>query len=99
MTRIKKLADEITDEICGTKSYAENYVERKARGDMSWANRFKEMANDELKHAMWLHELAEIDIAELSSVFNPPAEMVEEWDRTHKKYVEKSAWVKMMLDM
>lgn len=57
------------------------------------------MAKDELKHADYLHELAVNEINKLSSVYTPPTEMMEKWDMDHKKYVEKAAWVKQMLQL
>ena len=58
------------------------------------------MANDELNHAMTIHGIAVEDIEQLRSVYPEiPAEMQEEWDKSHKRYVEKVAWVKQMLSM
>ncbi len=99
MTKIKKYAEHIADEIEGAKEYAEKYVECKSKGDMQWANRFKEMANDELKHANYLHEKATQEIDELSAVFKPTEEMQEKWNHCHKEFVEKTAWIKQMLAM
>ena len=89
MTKIKKLAEHIEEEIYGAKEYAEKYVECKAKGDMQWANRYKEMANDELKHAGYLHDKATHEIEE----------MEEKWEKCHKNFVEKTAWIKQMLAM
>jgi hypothetical protein len=91
--------DAIDEEIDGAKNYAEKYVESKARGDMNKANRYKEMANDELKHAMYNHEFAVAAIDEVSKVFKAPADMEEKWQKSHKEYVEKVAWIKQMLAM
>lgn len=99
MTKIKNCVEHINEELCGAKEYAEKYIENKAKGNSQWANRYKEMANDELKHAMYLHEKLTQDIEEISKVFNPTEEMQEEWDKSHKKYAEKTAWIKMMLTM
>lgn len=99
MKKIKKLVDQINEELEGAKDYAESYVEYKANGEASLANRFKEMANDELKHANYIHELAVDEIATLGRVYTPPAEMQEEWDKTHVKYVECAAWIKQMLTL
>lgn len=99
MTKIKKLAEHIEEELSGAKEYAEKYVECKAKGDMQWANRYKEMANDELKHASYLHDKATQDIEEISKVFKPTEEMEEKWEKCHKKYVEQAAWIKQMLAM
>ena len=99
MTKIKKLAEHIEEEICGAKEYAEKYVECKAKGDMQWANRYKEMANDELKHAGYLHDKAVHDIEEISKVYKPTEEMEEKWEKCHKKFVEKTAWIKQMLTL
>lgn len=99
MTKIKKLAKHIEEEICGAKDYAEKYVECKAKDNVPWANRYKEMANDELKHAGYLHEKAIQEIEELSKVFKPTEEMEESWNKTHRQYVEQVAWIKQMLAM
>ena len=92
-----KMAEEMLDELCSAKDYAEKYVEYKASNESQWAGRFNEMAKDELKHADYLHELAVNEINKLSSVYTPPTEMMEKWDADHKKYVEKAAWIKQML--
>ena len=99
MKHIKMYIDAIDEEIEGAKNYAEKYVESKARGDMNKANRYKEMANDELKHAMYNHEFAVAAIDEVSKVFKAPADMEEKWQKSHKEYVEKVAWIKQMLAM
>jgi hypothetical protein len=99
MKSIKKYVDHIEDEIEGAKEYAEKYVECKAKGNMTNANKYKEMANDELKHAMYIHEWAVAEIQEISKVYTPPVDMQEKWDKAHKEYVEKVAWIKQMLAM
>ena len=99
MTKIKKLAEHIEEELCGAKDYAEKYVECKAKGDMQWANRYKEMANDELKHASYLHDKAVLEIEQIGKVFKPTEEMEEKWEHSHKKFVEQTAWIKQMLAM
>lgn len=48
---------------------------------MQWANRYKEMANDELKHAGYLHDKAVQDIEEISKVYKPTEEMEEKWGK------------------
>ena len=99
MTRIKKLADEIKDELCSAKDYAEEYLTFKSKGDSNWANRYKEMAQDELKHANYIHERVVADIEELRKVYTPPQDMMDKWDADHKKYIEKAAWIRQMLAM
>lgn len=99
MRKIQKYVKQIDEELCGAKNYAECYVEYKAKGDSTWASRFKEMANDELRHAMFIHDLATQEIAQLNTVFTAPVEMQEAWDKSHVEYVEKEAWIKQMLAM
>ena len=57
------------------------------------------MANDELKHANYEHEWAVKEIEKINKIFIAPAEMQEEWEKAHKEYVEKVAWIKQMLAM
>lgn len=99
MKIIKKFVEAIDEEIEGAKEYAERYVEAKVKNDMQTAARYKEMANDELKHAMYEHEWAVKEIEEISKVYTAPAEMQEVWDKAHKSYVEQVAWIKQMLSM
>lgn len=99
MTRIKKLADEIMDELDSAKEYAEDYLTYKSKGESMWANRYREMATDELKHADYIHERAITEINELKNVYTPPQEMLEKWDADHRKYIEKAAWISQMLAM
>lgn len=99
MTKIKVLADQIKDELCSAKDYAEEYLSYKAQGNGAWANRYKEMSTDELKHAEYIHERAVNEIEELRKVYTPPQEMLDKWDKDHKEYVEKAAWIRQMLTM
>ena len=57
------------------------------------------MANDELKHTRYLHDKAVQEIEEISKVFTSTEEMEEKWERCHKKYVEKTAWIKQILTL
>ena len=99
MTKIKKLADEIMDELDSAKEYAEDYLTYKAKNNIPWANRYKEMAQDEIKHAGYIHDRVVEEIEELRKVYTPPEEMMEKWDSDHKKYIEKAAWIRQMLAM
>lgn len=99
MTFIKKLVDQIDEEICGAKDYAEKYIECKSEGNSNWAGKYKTMSEDELKHAMWLHDYAVQKINKLKEVYTAPAEMQEAWDKSHVHYVDKVAWIKQMLAM
>lgn len=99
MRSIKKYVDHINEEIEGAKEYAENYIEWKARGNIQRANSYRDMAQDELNHAMNIHEFAVKDIEELQKVYTPPTDMLEKWEREHKKFVEEVAHVKQILAM
>ena len=99
MRHIKQLAEEIEEEVEGAKKYAERSVEFKVKGEMNKANRYKEMAMDELKHCSYLHEFAVAEIEAVSKVYTPPIEMQEAWEKAHKRYVEQVAWVRQMLSM
>lgn len=99
MRKIKKYVDIIEDELESAEEYAENYIEFKADGDQKLADRFYDMANDELNHAITIHELAVKDIDKISAVFSPPAEMREKWERSHQDYIAKTSRIKSMLGM
>lgn len=97
MKHIKVLVDRISDEVNDAKEYAEEYLLHKSEGSVN--NRYKEMAEDELKHAGYIHDEAMRKIDELKTVYTPPTGMEEIWEKSHKEFVEKVAWVKQMLSM
>ena len=99
MTRIKLLVDSLKDELHSAKDYAEEYLTFKADNNTPWANRYLEMAQDELKHADYLHERVVAEIEELRETYTPPQNMLDKWDADHKKYIEKAAWIRQMLSM
>ena len=99
MRKIQAIVDDIEEELKGAEHYAECYVEKKAAGKASWANRFHSMAEDELKHAGYQHELALEEIEQIKTVFKATDDMEERWDKAHKHYVGKAAWIKQMLAM
>lgn len=106
MERIKKLAEEVMDEIHSAKEYAEEYLTFKAKNEVNassnygtWAKRYHEMAEDELRHASYLHDRVVEEIEELRKVYTPPQDMMDKWEADHKKYIEKAAWIKQMLSM
>ena len=99
MTRIKELADEMKEELHSAKCYAEEYLTFKAKDNGTWASRYKEMAQDEMKHAGYLHDRVVAEIEELRKVYTPPQDMLDKWESDHKKYIEKTAWIKQMLTM
>ena len=100
MKKIAEIVAQIDDELCGAKEYAESYLDLKANGETQWASKYKDMAQTELNHADTLHERAVVLIRKFASAFpTTPAEMEERWDKAHKQYVEKAAWVKQMLTM
>ena len=70
MRTIKKYVHRIEEELEDAKEYAEDYVEQKVKGNMAMANRYKEMSNDELKHAGYIHEFAVKEIDEISKEIN-----------------------------
>ena len=99
MTKIKRLADELKDELCSAKEYAEEYLTYKAKNSEAWSKRYYEMANDELKHASYLHDRVVEEIDELRKVYTPPEDMMKKWDSDHREYIEKAAWIRQMLSM
>ena len=99
MKIVKKLVDKIDEELLGAQTYAEMYVEQRSEGMTEWANTFRAVAEDELKHATKMHDFAVAKIEKLKAVYNPSQEMLDKWEASHKEYVDKAAWIKQMLTM
>lgn len=100
MTKIKKYVDEIAEELNGAKNYIETALEYKAMGDSTRYTKYKEMSVMELSHASTLHEMAVQDIEKLKAVYTEiPQKMLDDWNKAHVEFVEKSAWIKQMQTM
>ena len=100
MTKIKKYVDEIAEELDGAKNYMEKALEYKSAGNADRYNGYKDMSVAELGHAMRLHDYAVQDIEQLKTVYpDIPTDMQDKWDRSHREFVEKVAWIKQMQSM
>lgn len=97
MKIIDKMIDALDDEIEGAKKYAEKYIEWKSRGDSARASKYRDMANDELRHASNIHDFAMMDIDGLKRVYTLPEKDAEKWLQAHRQFAEQYALVKQML--
>jgi hypothetical protein len=99
MKILDKMLARLQDEVDGARGYAEKFIECKARGNMSRANRYKEMAHDELKHATFLKEMDIADIDELKKVYTMTDEEQSLWEHGHKHITDQMAMVMHVLSM
>lgn len=104
MKQIQKYVDEIAEELDSAKEYMEKALEYKAKGsigdNMTRYNTYKTMSMQELEHASKLHEMAVQDIEQLKTVYpDVPQKMMDEWEHSHKGFVEKTAWIRQMQAM
>ena len=97
MKIIENMISHLEEEVDGAEEYAEKFIEAKARGNMARANKYKEMANDELKHAGYLHDMFVSDVEEINHVYKMTESESETWERGHKRITEKMAMVKQIL--
>lgn len=99
MRKIKELVERIDDELTSAEEYAECYIDYKANNNTQMATRFYDMANDELNHAITIHDVAMKEIEKVNAVFNAPPEMREKWDKSHSDYIARNSRIKSMLGM
>ena len=104
MNKIKKYVEGMTEELDGAKKYIETALEYKAMGNSpentARYNTYKEMSVQELNHCSNLHQFAVQDIEKLKAVYpDIPKDMMDKWEKAHKEYVEKAAWIKQMQSM
>lgn len=99
MKYIADLVYDIKEELAGAKDYAEKSVYYKSQGNATRAKYYNEMANDELKHSKYIHDMAVEEINKLNEVYKPTSEMSKMWEDAHAEYVDQFAWVKQMLTM
>lgn len=99
MKLLDKMLEHLEEEIDGAREYAEKYIECKARGNVSRANRYKEMASDELKHATFLKEMDAADLSELERTYHMTEEEQSTWDHWQKRLTDQMALVMHILSM
>lgn len=99
MKKIEKMKYYVCDELDGAMKYAEKYIEMKASGNSTWANRFRDISNDELTHAAYMYDYFNEKMKEIESVYTLSEEEYEEVEHMHKKYADKLAIIKHMLSM
>ena len=99
MKILDHMIDELKEEVDGARVYAEKYIECKARGNIARANRYKEMAHDELKHANFLKEMDMADVDELSRVYSMTEEEKNCWEHGIKHLNDQMAMVMHILSM
>ena len=99
MKKIGKMVHHIEDEMKSAKCYAELFIENKADGNIELANQFRNMAQAEIDHTNFWHQLSVNLIEKVRKVYKPSAEMQSKWDDVHKKYIEEMAEIERMLSM
>lgn len=98
MNKISAIIDDIDDELEGAQHYAEKYVEAKERGDHAMAERYRSMTQDELDHALFLHDHAEKEVEKLREKFVPTPEMQSKFDEAHNRYFRTFEWIKNTIE-
>lgn len=99
MKILEKMLEHLGEEVEGAREYAEKYIECKARGNIARANRYKEMAQDELKHASFLRDMDISDVGELKKVYPLTDEEQSHWDHRQKHLTDEMAMVMHILSM
>lgn len=97
MKKIKKYVNMIKDEISSAECYAEKYIEAKAMGETSNAEKYKLFAQQEIDHGMFIHQIASDFIAKVQKVITPPADMMEKWEQAHIECMSKVDSIKAMI--
>lgn len=99
MKIIKQIVEDMKEELDSAEHYAKKYAELKD-SNRECAEKYQKMAQDELRHVDMLHEMAvkEIKAEMAKGVVTPPA-MQAVWDWEHEKMIDKTARIKVLLNM
>lgn len=97
MRLIKSLVAQMKDELCGAKEYIILALEyQKERPQL--ANLYYQMAQTEYQHYKSLHDQATGIIGEIDKT-NIPNDMIDSWERKHKKMTSKAAEIQIYMNM
>lgn len=100
MKLIRKIADEISEELHSANNYATCAIEYKQEYP-KLSQAYFDMAQDEITHAQTLHSNVVAIIEEVRKKETPPELefMLQLWDEKHKKLINKMAKVKTKLSL
>lgn len=98
MREIMKIVECMNEELHDAKHYAKKCIKAKLT-DSTMAKHYQEMANDELKHAMYLYENAAKAIEEKKRSTETSSILDEIWDKTQDDYAECTAEIRYMMSM
>lgn len=99
MKKIKCLVENICEEIEDAEKYAGEAMKMKTE-DLELSKVYAELARQELGHADTLHNQAvRIIKAHKATGAETPASMQAIWEWEHEKIVDKTARIKLMLEM
>lgn len=98
MKSIKRMADQMREELDGAKEYAILATELKSESQ-SAAQMYAKMAQDELGHANLIHAEAVKEIEKQRAIKEPPEIMKELWSIEHRYFMEHAAATKAMLEL
>jgi hypothetical protein len=99
MKEIKMLAENIREELEDAEKYAWTALKYKDK-DRDLAQTVAGLAKQEITHSELLHEQAVRLIKEQQEKgITPPAAMQAVWDWEHERMIEKTAYVKQLLEM
>jgi hypothetical protein len=99
MKTLDRMIEHLEEEVEGAREYAEKYIDCRAKGNIPRANKYKEMAQDELKHAGYIRDFAIADAEGIKRVHTLTEEEEHKWEHSHKKLNDEIAMIQHLLSM
>lgn len=97
MKKIQEYIDHIKEEVDDAHNYAEKYVELKT-SNPQWGKMYHDMSTQELVHAQNFKTMGESVYNDIKATYMPEATH-EQWEKCLRKYADKVARTKMMLNV
>lgn len=99
MKIIKRLVEDIEEELEGAENYAKKATQYKL-DDRALAETYANIASQELSHVDLLHAQVVRFIKDSKAAGEvPPAGMLDVWNYEHDRHIESISKIKMLLEM